>query len=101
VVDQGLRCLRPGGTCVVAGVHPNRLDLGLRQETLVARELTLTGSLGFTNDDISDLLRLVSSGELVFDDTVSHTLDLDDYQIGLDTLRRPDSAAIRVVITAG
>lgn len=100
VVDHGLRCLRPGGTCVVAGVHPNRLDLGLRQETLVARELTLTGSLGFTNEDISDLLRLVSTGQLAFPDTVSHTFGLDDYQIGLDALRHPDSAAIRVVITA-
>lgn len=101
VVEQGLRSLRPGGTCVVAGVHPNRLQLGLRQETLVARELTLTGSLGYTNDDISDLLRLVSTGQLVFDETVTHTYDLGDYPVGLATLRQPDSAAIRVVITAG
>ncbi|MCU1658435.1 MAG: Alcohol dehydrogenase, propanol-preferring [Pseudonocardiales bacterium] len=100
VVEQGLRCLRPGGACIVAGVHSNRLQLGLRQETLVARELTIRGSLGYTNDDISDLLRLVSTGQLVFDDTVSHTFDLDDYQVGLDTLRQQDSAAIRVVITA-
>ncbi|MEU6702002.1 zinc-binding dehydrogenase [Pseudonocardia sp. NPDC046786] len=100
VVEQGLRSLRPGGTCVVAGVHPNRLQLGLRQETLVARELTLTGSLGYTNEDISDLLHLVNTGELVFDDTVSHVFDLADYQTGLDTLRQPDSASIRVVITA-
>ncbi|MCU1604146.1 MAG: Alcohol dehydrogenase, propanol-preferring [Modestobacter sp.] len=100
VVEQGLRCLRPGGACIVAGVHPNRLHLGLRQETLVARELTLTGSLGYTNDDISELLHLVSTGQLVFDDTVSHTVDLDDYQVGLDTLRQPGSASIRVVVTA-
>jgi threonine dehydrogenase-like Zn-dependent dehydrogenase len=81
-------------------VHPNRLQLDLRQETLVARELTLTGSLGYTNEDISDLLHLVNTGELVFDDTVSHVFDLADYQTGLDTLRQPDSASIRVVITA-
>src|SRR5690606_31481903 len=47
VVEQCLRSLRPGGRCVAVGVSPDRLALSVRLETLVARELGLTGSIGF------------------------------------------------------
>ena len=101
VVDQALRSLDYGGTCTVAGVGPDRLTLSLRQETLVARGQRLVGTLGYLSDDVRQLLQWIDSGQLRVDGTVSHTFGLDEYRLGLDTLRDRSANAIRVVITNG
>lgn len=99
VVDQSLRSLRPGGCCVVVGVTPDRLQLSLRQETLVAREISLVGSFGYLQSDLIELLALVEAGRLDLSETITHQFPLEDYRAGLDALRDPDQGAIRVVIT--
>jgi propanol-preferring alcohol dehydrogenase len=99
VVDEALRALRHNGTCVVVGLSPDRLHLGLRQETFVGRGLRLQGSLGYTAGDIERLICAVASGTLDISGSITHTFPLGEYLTGLDTLRDPGANAIRVVIT--
>jgi propanol-preferring alcohol dehydrogenase len=99
--EQALRSLRPGGTCVVMGVTPARLSLGIHHDTLVAREWTLRGSYGYTDADLADLLALVGEGRVDLEGVVSHTFPLEDYAEGLAALRDPAGDVSRVVITVG
>jgi alcohol dehydrogenase, propanol-preferring len=99
VVEQAVRSLDHGGICTVAGVGPDRLNLSLRQETLVARGLRLAGTHGYLTSDIEQLLTWLDNGELKIENTVSHQFELADYGSGLDALRDRSANAIRVVIT--
>jgi Zinc-binding dehydrogenase len=64
VVEQAVRSLAYNGTCSVVGVGPERLQLSLRQETLVARGLRILGSHGYVTADIRQLLDWISAGRL-------------------------------------
>jgi alcohol dehydrogenase, propanol-preferring len=99
VVEQAVRSLDHGGICTVVGVGPDRLNLSLRQETLVARGLRIAGSHGYLTSDIETLLTLIDSGRLQIKNTVSHEFDLEEYGSGLDALRDRSANAIRVVVT--
>ncbi len=99
VVEQAVRSLAYNGTCTVVGVGPDRLQLSLRQETLVARGLRILGSHGYVTVDIQQLLDWISAGRLRIGNTVSHQFPLADYASALDTLRDRSASAIRVVIT--
>jgi propanol-preferring alcohol dehydrogenase len=99
VVEQAVRSLAHGGICTIAGVGPDRLNLSLRQETLVAKGLRLVGTHGYLSSDIERLLGWLDRGELKVEDTISHEFALEDYASGLQALRDPSTDAIRVVIT--
>jgi alcohol dehydrogenase, propanol-preferring len=98
VVDTALRSLRHGGTCVAVGSSPDHLALRTRQQTIVAKELTLKGSLGYLTCDIAELVGMVADKQLRV--SVSHTFGLDNYTDGIETLRDPDANPTRVVITS-
>jgi len=97
--EQALRSLRPGGVCVVMGVTPARLSLGVHHDTLVAREWVLRGSYGYTGQDLADLLAVVADGRLDPRGVVSHTFPLESYAAGLAALRDTEGDASRVVVT--
>jgi len=100
VIDEGLRALRAGGTCVVVGVVSDRLELSVRQETLVGRQLTLRGSFGFRdNNDVSEIFDLIASGQLDISGTITHVHSLDDYGAAINRLRNRMGNPIRIAIT--
>ena len=99
VVDLGLRSLRVGGTCVAVGVVSDHLNLSVRQETLVGRQLTLRGSFGFRdNADVSEIFDLIASGRLDISGTVTHRHRLDDYGEAISRLRNRTGNPIRISI---
>jgi threonine dehydrogenase-like Zn-dependent dehydrogenase len=100
VVEQAVRSLAHGGRCVVVGVGPDRLGLTIRQETLVAKGLSVIGSHGYLRSDVEQILRWLDDGTLTLDGTISHTFDLAEYARGLATLRDRSAGAIRVVLTS-
>jgi propanol-preferring alcohol dehydrogenase len=99
VVEQALKSLRTGGTCVAVGVGPDELHLGVRQETLVGRELRLQGAFGYTLPELRALLGLMGDGVLDVTGTVTHRLPLARTAEGLEILRSKAGDPIRVVIT--
>jgi propanol-preferring alcohol dehydrogenase len=99
VVEQALKSLRPGGTCAAVGVGPESLHLGIRQETLVGRELRLQGAFGYTLPELRELLQLLGDGRLDVTGTVTHRLPLARSADGLEILRAKTGDPIRVVVT--
>ncbi len=98
VTDQAVKSLRPGGTCTVVGVTPERLALGLPQALLVAGELRLQGSFGCSRAELAELVGLVGDGRLDLAGTITHRYALADFDAGLRTLETKDGDPIRVVV---
>jgi propanol-preferring alcohol dehydrogenase len=98
VTDQALKSLRPGGTCTVVGVTPERLALGLPQALLVAGELRLQGSFGCSRAELVELIGLVGDGRLDLSGTITHRYALADFDAALRTLETKDGDPIRVVV---
>lgn len=98
IVGTALRCLRPQGTCVVVGIGPDRLSLGLRQETLVARELRLLGSFGCTASELAELVDLVATGRLDLAGSVGREYAPEQFAEALAETRNKDTGSVRVVV---
>ncbi|WP_199433804.1 alcohol dehydrogenase catalytic domain-containing protein [Qaidamihabitans albus] len=99
VVGTALRSLRPEGTCVVVGIGPERLALGLRQETLVGRELRLLGSFGCTASELTELVALVARGRLELGTSVSRAYRPEKFVDALSETREKRADSVRVVVT--
>jgi D-arabinose 1-dehydrogenase-like Zn-dependent alcohol dehydrogenase len=99
VVTSALRCLRPQGRCVVVGIGPEKLRLGMRQETLVGRELQLTGSFGATAGELAELVDLVAGGRLDLRDSVSEVYRPEQFSEALAETREKRAGSVRVVVS--
>jgi len=99
LVDTALRCLRPQGSCVVVGISPDRLGLRMRQETVVARELSVIGSFGATAAEIAELAQLVAAGRLDLSGSVSDSLPPERFAAALAETRDKKGGSVRVVIS--
>lgn len=88
-----------GGTTVTAGLpHPDR-KLSIQAVSLVAEERTLKGSYIGTcvpKRDLPNFVALFQGGRLPVDRLLTHTLSLDDINLGFDRLH--DGSAIRQVV---
>lgn len=101
VVTTALRALRPQGTCVVVGISPDRLALGLRQESLVGKELRLVGSFGATAGELAELLDLVADGRLDLSGSVSAAYRPEEFAAALAETRDKRAGSVRVVVSYG
>lgn len=88
-----------GGTTVTAGLpHPDR-KLSIQAVSLVAEERTLKGSYIGTcvpKRDLPNFVALFQGGRLPVDRLLTHTLRLEDINLGFDRLH--DGSAIRQVV---
>jgi Zn-dependent alcohol dehydrogenase len=88
-----------GGTTVTAGLpHPDR-KLSIQAVSLVAEERTLKGSYIGTcvpKRDLPNFVAMFLGGKLPVDQLLTHTLPLEDINLGFDRLH--DGSAIRQVI---
>ena len=100
VLAEAYAATARGGTTVTVGLpHPERM-LSIPAVSLVAEERTLRGSyLGscVPGRDIPRLVSLYRAGRLPVDRLVTHRLELDEVNAGLDRLARGE--AVRQVIT--
>ncbi|MBM1173560.1 zinc-dependent alcohol dehydrogenase family protein [Microvirga arabica] len=89
-----------GGTTVTAGLpHPDR-RLSIPAISLVAEERTLKGSYIGTcvpRRDVPNFITLFRNGRLPVDRLLTHTLSLEQINMGFDRLH--DGTAIRQIIT--
>jgi alcohol dehydrogenase len=99
VLADAYAATRRGGTTVTVGLpHPDR-QLCIPAVSLVAEERTLRGSyLGscVPERDIPRMVSLHRAGRLPVDRLVTHRLELDELNLGLDRLARGE--AVRQVV---
>lgn len=91
---------RRGGEVVTAGLSRPDATFAVPMVGLVGEERSLRGSYmgsSVPNRDIPRYLELFRTGRLPIDKLVTHTLSLDEINIGMDRLRNGE--AIRQIIT--
>jgi S-(hydroxymethyl)glutathione dehydrogenase/alcohol dehydrogenase len=88
-VEQALRCLAPGGVCVVVGVPPSRELLTGESLALLGGERRLTRSVYGSNRPSVDFPRLIGlyqAGKLMIDELVTRTYSIDQAEQAFDDL---------------
>ena len=76
IPEQAVRMVRRGGLVVVVAIYTStpRFDFN----SLVSTEVSMTGSLAYTQADVEDAVRLISSGEISTRQLVTEVVGLDD-----------------------
>ena len=76
IPEQAVRMVRRGGLVVVVAIYTStpRFDFN----SLVSTEVSITGSLAYTQEDVEDAVRLISSGEIRTRQLVTEVVGLDD-----------------------
>lgn len=95
IIQDTMALVGKGGTCVHTSVAPiaeTEVNLNLFELTLF--EKTLKGSIfGSANPrrDIPRLLKMYQDGQLMLDELITQTYDLDDINDGYDAMRSGDN----------
>jgi alcohol dehydrogenase len=100
VLMQAYEATRRGGTTVTIGLpHPSK-QFSVSAVTLVVEERTVKGSYmgsAVPRRDIPRFIRMYQAGILPVDKLLTHTLSLDEINVGFDRLHNAE--AVRQVIT--
>jgi S-(hydroxymethyl)glutathione dehydrogenase/alcohol dehydrogenase len=95
IIQDAMALTTKGGTCVHTSVAPiaeSEVTLNLFELTL--SEKSLVGSIfGSANPrrDIPRLLSMYQNGQLMLDELITNTYDLDDINVGYDAMRSGDN----------
>jgi 2-desacetyl-2-hydroxyethyl bacteriochlorophyllide A dehydrogenase len=96
--DLGLRAVRPGGRIVEVGLGAGSGPLAYAE--VLGKEVTITGSYGWTDDDFARSLEALAAGELDVDGWISHE-PLADGQRAFEELVDGDGSRFKVVLGFG
>lgn len=94
---QAVKLVRRGGRVVLLGVPAGEVTEELPFKYVTANEIAIFGSKA--NPNVSDkVLALMSTGQLVVKDMISHRFPLDEFAEALDTFVKRKGDAVKVVI---
>lgn len=88
--------VRPGGTVVAVGVVQGPVEIV--PMTMVLKEVTVRGSLGYSGKDFDEALVLLASGAVPADQIITGEAPLADGPAIIDELGRGGSAHIKVLL---
>jgi L-iditol 2-dehydrogenase len=95
--NQAVRMVKKGGRVGLLGVPPDRVVEGLPFKYIVHNEIAIFGSRA--NPNVArKVVQLISSGQLVVQDLITHVFPLDEFDQALDTFVNRRQGAIKVVI---
>jgi 2-desacetyl-2-hydroxyethyl bacteriochlorophyllide A dehydrogenase len=79
-LQLAFQIVRPGGIIVAIGGAPDSQTLQLAANVFVTRDLRVYGVLGYTTDSWVRTLGLVSTGELLLGDLISHKRPIEEFE---------------------
>lgn len=95
IIQDAMALTTKGGTCVHTSVAPiAETEVSLNLFELTLSEKSLVGSIfGSANPrrDIPRLLSMYQNGQLMLDELITNTYDLDDINVGYDAMRSGDN----------
>ena len=97
IPEQAVRMVRRGGLVVVVAIYTStpRFDFN----SLVATEVSITGSLAYTQADVEDAVRLISSGEIRTRQLVTEIVGLDEVlETAFPRMLAPTKDVFRILV---
>lgn len=95
--NQAVRMVKKGGRVSLLGVPPGSVVEELPFKHIVHNEIAIFGSRADPNATWK-VVQLISSGQLVLDDLVTHAFPLQEFDNALDTFVNRRENAIKVVV---
>jgi (R,R)-butanediol dehydrogenase/meso-butanediol dehydrogenase/diacetyl reductase len=89
--------LRPGGVMMQTGLHVTPFDVDLRTVTL--RDVTIRGANCFPVDSWPRVIRMIASGRLPVEKTLTAEVPLADGLDAFDALADPEGDQIKIVLS--
>jgi len=78
--------VKDGGRVIVTALGLNNLDMSLLP--LVRKEISITGSYGYTEEDVTRAIHLTQQGHIKLDPTITHMLPLEQVNDGLELVMK-------------
>jgi threonine dehydrogenase-like Zn-dependent dehydrogenase len=100
VLAQAAECLGRHGRVLMVGLSLDPIQLGIGVFFGLLSQ-SLLGHLGYTKQDLDDVVALAASGRLDLSRSVSQVIRLEDIAAGVDTLRRKEGNPVRIVVVPG
>ncbi len=98
-LSAAVESVRPGGTVGIPAVHPGPTIVDVRRMT--RNDLTLVGSVGYTQDIWERTVLMVRAGVLSVEKAVTSKIDLDDLVAkGFEVLAKP-SNELKILVKVG
>lgn len=97
VLAQAAECLGRHGRVLMVGLSLDPIQLGIGVFFGLLSQ-SLLGHLGYTKQDLDDVVALAASGRLDLSRSVSQVIPLEDVVAGVDALRRKEGNPVRIVV---
>jgi 2-desacetyl-2-hydroxyethyl bacteriochlorophyllide A dehydrogenase len=97
VLAQAAECLGRHGRVLMVGLSLDPIQLGIGVFFGLLSQ-SLLGHLGYTKQDLDDVVALAASGRLDLSRSVSQVIPLEDIVAGVDSLRRKEGNPVRIVV---
>jgi 2-desacetyl-2-hydroxyethyl bacteriochlorophyllide A dehydrogenase len=97
VLQEGVRCLGPGGRAVMVGISIDPLELGPSIILAIQRQ-TVMGHLGYSKQNLEELVKLLTSGRLDLTASISDVVPLEQTPEGVRRLAEKDGDPVRILV---
>lgn len=98
IVDQAVRCTRPGAKILLFAQTSDTERIEVSGASICKDERTLTGAYSASVDLQAESARLVFSGDLPVSDLISHRVPLDKIRMGIDLALHPGEESLKIVV---
>ena len=98
IVEQAVRCSRPGARILLFAQTSSREQIRLSGADICAAERVLMGSYSASIDLQKESARLVFSGALPVEELISHRLPLDRICEGFDLALHPTEQSLKIIV---
>jgi L-iditol 2-dehydrogenase len=98
IVDQAVRCTRPGAKILLFAQTSDTERIEVSGASICKDERTLTGAYSASVDLQAESARMVFSGDLLVEDLISHRMPLDKIRTGIDLALHPGEESLKIVV---
>jgi L-iditol 2-dehydrogenase len=98
IVDQAVRCTRPGAKILLFAQTSDTERIEVSGASICKDERTLTGAYSASVDLQAESARMVFSGDLPVEDLISHRMPLDKIRTGIDLALHPGEESLKIVV---
>lgn len=98
IVDQAIRCTRPGARILLFAQTSHEERIELSGASICMEERTLCGSYSASVDLQRESAEMVFSGELPLEQLISHRYPLENIHEGIDRALHPDGNSLKIVV---
>jgi len=98
IVQQAMRCSRPGARILLFAQTSHQEQVGFSGADICVGERTIVGSYSASVDLQKESARLVFSGELPVEELISHRFPLDQIRTGFELALHPDEKSLKIIV---